>query len=222
MEDYQVSIESNVDWDYGDLPDTCTTLATSNGPRHVMSPNLFLGACVDGETTGVPSAAGHRRRPASWPGSPIYGTCATPHDDEDGVTLVTPLIPGNQACVAVTANNAVAGVLQGWIDFDGNGVFDASEALAFAGGGAVPAGPVSTNYCFNVPSTATFFGGQAYMRFRLSSAGGLNWTGRPPTARSRTTGSPWPASATTSGKTITATASRAKPAASASTASASI
>ncbi len=177
MEDYKVSIEGNVDWDYGDLPDTYTTLATSNGARHVMSSNLFLGACVDGETTGVPErggwAQGRRRHGA---GSPIYAR-ATCSDDEDGVTLVTPLIPGNQACVAVTANNAVAGVLQGWIDFDGSGTFDASEALTFAGGGAVSAGPVSQNYCFTVPAGATFFGGQAYMRFRLSSAGGLNWSG---------------------------------------------
>ena len=79
--------------------------------------------------------------------------------------------------MAVTTNNTVAGVLQGWIDFDGSGAFDASEALALTGGGAVPSGVVSQNYCFNVPASATFFGGQAYMRFRLSTTGGLSWTG---------------------------------------------
>ncbi len=174
VEDYLTSIDASPNWDYGDLPDTFTTLATSNGARHVMSSNLFLGACVDGETTGAPSAQATGDDLAV--GAPIFGNTSCT-DDEDGVTLVTPLIPGNQACVAVTANNTAAGILQGWIDFDGSGAFSAAEALIFTGGGAVPAGSVSTNYCFNVPSTATFFGGRAYMRFRLSSAGGLSWSG---------------------------------------------
>ena len=217
MEDYLTSIESNVHWDYGDLPDTYTTLATSNGPRHVMSSNLFLGACVDGEATGAPSAQANGDDLA--PGAPIYGNTSCT-DDEDGVTLVTPLIPGYQACVAVTANNTTAGVLQGWIDFDGSGAFVASEALTFTGSAVVPTGVVNQNYCFNVPSTATFFGGQAYMRFRLSSAGGLGWSGPAANGEVEDYGSPWLASATTSGKTMTATAPRPKPAASASTASA--
>ena len=156
VEDYAVSIDVNVNWDYGDLPDTFTTLATSNGARHVMSQGLYLGACVDGETTGVPSAPANGDDLAT--GAPIYGTTCS--DDEDGVKLVTPLIPGNQACVVVTANNAVAGVLQGWIDFDGSGAFDAGEALTFTGGAVTASG---------------------YMRFRLS--GGLGWSG--PASRRR-------------------------------------
>jgi hypothetical protein len=180
VEDYRVTIENTV-VDYGDLPDSYATLLASNGPRHVMSQNLFLGACVDNDDDGQPGATaiGDDTGVAGPTTPTTYGTCTPANDDEDGVTLVTPLIPGNQACVAVTANNGVAGVLQGWIDFDGSGAFDAGEALTFtsAGGGAVPAGAVNQNYCFNVPASATFFGGQAYMRFRLSSAGGLSWTG---------------------------------------------
>ena len=71
-------------------------------------------------------------------------------------------------------------MLQGWIDWNGNDNFDVSEALTFtsAGAGAVPNGGVTNQqYCFTVPSGATFSGGKAYMRFRLSSAGSLSWTG---------------------------------------------
>ncbi len=72
-------------------------------------------------------------------------------------------------------------MLQGWIDWNGSNNFDVSEALTFtsAGAGAVPNGGGVTNqqYCFTVPAGATFAGGQAYMRFRLSSAGSLSWTG---------------------------------------------
>ncbi len=184
VEDYPITIVNTaVDW--GDLPATAPgtafpTLAAANGPRHVLSSNLYLGQCVDAEGNGVPSAQANGDDGASGTVPAGFPACTTAGDDEDGVTLVTPLIAGNQACVRVTANNTAAGVLQGWIDFDGSGTFDASEALGLTGGGVVASGVVNQNYCFNVPATATFTGGQAYMRFRLSSAGGLSWTGAAP------------------------------------------
>ena len=148
VEDYPITIvNAAVDW--GDLPTTAPstafpTLAAANGPRHVMTSNLYLGQCVDAEGNGVPSAQANGDDAATGTIPAGFPACHTAGDDEDGVTLVTPLIAGNQACVAVTTNNTVAGVLQGWIDFDGSGAFDASEALAFAGGGAVPSGVVSS------------------------------------------------------------------------------
>jgi hypothetical protein len=113
--------------------------------------------------------------------SPL-GTCATAGDDEDGVTLVTPLIPGEQACVAVTAVNTTGGPanLWGWIDFNGNGAFDTGEALTsgsggtggnFSGGVATIANNYSgsNTFCFQVPANATFAGGDTHMRFRLTT-----------------------------------------------------
>jgi hypothetical protein len=48
VEDYYVIIEEPLD--FGDAPDpTYPTLSVSNGARHLISPNLFLGATVDAE-----------------------------------------------------------------------------------------------------------------------------------------------------------------------------
>ena len=61
VEDYPITIvNAAVDW--GDLPATAPstafpTLAAANGPRHVMTSNLYLGACVDAEGDGVPSVS---------------------------------------------------------------------------------------------------------------------------------------------------------------------
>ena len=145
VEDYPITIvNAAVDW--GDLPATAPstafpTLAAANGPRHVMTQNLFLGQCVDAEVDGVPTVPANGDDAANGTIPAGFPTCQTLGDDEDGVTLVTPLIAGNQACVAVTANNSTASpaVLQGWIDFDGSGTFSAGELLNtgdFAGGGA--------------------------------------------------------------------------------------
>ena len=125
--------------DFGDLPDpSFPTLLASDGARHTLSANLFLGACVDSEADGQQSAtaAGDDGNQAGAATSSLpEGFSCT--DDEDGVTLVTPLIAGSQACVAVTAENTTGGAasLWGWIDFDGNGVFTTDEALASGSGG---------------------------------------------------------------------------------------
>ena len=60
----------------------------------------------------------------------------------------------------------------------GDGAFEAGEQLTtgnFAGGGAnIPDGGVNNaQFCFTVPANATFQGGQAMVRFRLSKNGGL-------------------------------------------------
>ncbi len=151
--------------DWGDLPDSYATTAASNGPRHTITVNgPYLGNALDSELDGQPAAE------ATGDGA-----------DEDGVTLVTPLIAGAEACVEVDAvvTGTVDAVLQGWIDFNGDGDFDAdaNEALAFADSSVPVGGVTDQNYCFTVPPGATFGGGETHMRFRLSSAGGLSFNG---------------------------------------------
>jgi hypothetical protein len=172
--------------DYGDLPDTYGTANVSNGPAHVVNPNLKLGSCVDGETDGQPEAMAGMNTGGddNTTGVGPTGTASTCGDDEDGVVLATPMIPGAQACFTVNVTNATgaAAVLQAWIDFNGDGVFQPSEQLTtgnFApAGAAVPNGGLTNaTLCFTVPAGATFQGGNAFMRFRLSPAGGLNATG---------------------------------------------
>ena len=160
--------------DYGDAPDSYGTSSGTGGPTHVITPDLYLGSCVDAEldaatpldTTGDDANAGYY----------TAGTCATPGDDEDGVQLVTPLVPGSQACVKVDAHNATGGdaYLYAWFDWNGNGQFDAGEQVNTvdfsAGYVTIPNGGVSgQQYCFDVPTTATFQGGTVFMRFRLTT-----------------------------------------------------
>lgn len=186
--------------DYGDLTDGDTgqdfpTAKNDGGEgaaaNHTIIPTLYLGNCVDGEVDGAPdpragmASSGGDDHTAGLPGGTV-GNCAS-NDDEDGVTLVTPLVAGANACVAVTAINQTGAntVLQGWIDFNGDGHYDATENLTtgdFANGGAaIPNGGVTNQqYCFTTPATATFDGGETSLRWRLSSAGGLTAAGAAP------------------------------------------
>lgn len=182
--------------DYGDAPDGDNgggfpTAGNDGGEgaaaNHIVINTLYLGACVDAELDGAPTARAGIASSGGDDHTVGIATNCVGTDDEDGVILVTPLIPGAEACVAVTAVNQTGAlaILQGWIDFNGDGRFDASEALTtgdFAGGGAIVAsgGVNAQPYCFTTPTTATFAGGETHLRWRLSRAGGLAATGPAP------------------------------------------
>lgn len=163
--------------DYGDLPDTFDTLSSNGGPSHVTGSTLYLGSCADSESDGTPDAqAGVAGGGGDniGVGASTIGSCAVANNDEDGVTLVTPLVAGEEACVAVDAANSTGGnaTLYGWIDFNGDGDFDgdANEAITFTSGGTIAnGGATDQQACFTVPSGATFDGGETHMRFRLTT-----------------------------------------------------
>ncbi|MEZ4980494.1 MAG: hypothetical protein R2769_02690 [Saprospiraceae bacterium] len=133
-----------------------------------MTPDLYLGACVDTELDGQQEAmAGTMTGGDDFNGGLItYGTCATANDDENGVEIISPLIPGETACFRVNAHNATGNnaVLQVWIDFNNNGSIEPAEQVttgSFAPAGAtVPNGGLTDAIlCFDVPASATFQGG---------------------------------------------------------------
>ncbi len=167
--------------DWGDLPNSFDTSSASNGASHELDSNLYLGNCVDAELDGAADAEAGTDGSGgddNSAGTHTNGSCSVANDDEDGVTLTTPLVPGGQACVEVDATNATGATanLYGWVDFDGDGQFDgdANELLAtgdFAGGNAAISigGETDTEYCFTVPTGATFDGGETHMRFRMTS-----------------------------------------------------
>ena len=142
--------------DYGDAPDTYLTSVSAGGPSHGLDANVFLGSEIDRETDGIPSAD-------------ALGDDNNNIDDEDGIQLLSPLGPGGSATFQVTATNTGASqaFLQGWIDFDGNGSFDADEQVftdvALATG-------VST-LDVAVPADAAI--GSTFARFRYSPTTGL-------------------------------------------------
>ena len=81
-------------------------------------------------------------------------------DDEDGVTFVSPILPGQAATVTVSAS--ITGYLNAWIDFDGNGILtDASEQIA----ANMPLTPGLNTLTFSVPGAIT---DTLYSRFRFT------------------------------------------------------
>lgn len=159
VEDYRVTIEEV--FDFGDAPDpTFPTLLTNNGARHVVDGVTYLGTSVDAEANGQPSLV-------------ALGDDMGPIDDEDGVTFTSLVIPGNYATVAVTAS--VAGMLNAWIDFNGDGDWDDSDEQIFTDR-SLTVGP--NNLQFWVPLGSSI--GMRIGRFRFSTVGGLGYSGLAP------------------------------------------
>ncbi|MCR9102737.1 MAG: GEVED domain-containing protein, partial [bacterium] len=185
------NFEGPRDRDFGDVPDTYGTTLGQNGAFHIIHDDLFLGDCVDSELDGSPEAqAGVDGTPSAGAGTggddgngvetemgeASFSAC--PGDDEDGVRFITSMVPGNEACVEVTTTNNTGSLaaLQMWVDFDGNGSFSNGEEVTFSEP-IVGTGTNTTDYCFDVPASATFPNLETFVRVRLSSAGGLNATG---------------------------------------------
>ncbi len=181
IEDYMVQI---VGFDYGDLPDTYSTIEPDDrdAPKHIVDENLLLGSCVDSEIDGIPDpmAGSMEDGDDNDPGLAIFGTCEEAGDDEDGIEFVTPMVPGTQACIEVTAvnNKGVDATLQMWVDWNGDGQFQDVEELVLTSenhpANTIPDGGVEDEkFCFEVPETAVFNNGNAMIRFRLSTEGDL-------------------------------------------------
>src|SRR5262249_14223597 len=125
--------------DFGDAPDTragtgsgnYNTLLSDNGPRHTIITGLRMGAYVD-------SDIGDQQNPAAN-GDDAQG--AQP-DDEDGLSnpaadLVLTIGSHPRVRVWVTNTTGSAATLYGWIDYNGDGVFDNTNERASV---AVPSG----------------------------------------------------------------------------------
>jgi len=194
-----------VGFDYGDLPVAGTTYLTLRdsvsalfsgkfGPRHAIQPKLYLGEGVDGELNGQPDADAGSKDGGDDDGQGKFGKGSTT-DDETGVRLLSPMIPGELAYLKVTytsQDTVLAGgyankdaYLRSFIDFNGDGdLNDASDVLTFTAAGSsmatladitdtdnpILAGGVNQMQvlAFRVPLGATYRDGTAFIRHRLS------------------------------------------------------
>ncbi len=148
--------------DFGDAPDpTYPTLLASNGAAHIVVPGFMLGGSIDGEPNGQPTPAAD--------GDDLAGS-----DDEDGVVFTSPLRPGGPATVDVIAS--APGLLDAWIDFQGDGSWFQAIDQVFA---AQPLAPGVNHLAFNLPVTG-LPALTSYARFRFSSLGGLAPVGAAP------------------------------------------
>jgi len=153
--------EGNLDW--GDAPDSTIipvypSLLANNGARHLIDGIIYLGNLIDAETDGQPS-------------SNADGDDLNNLDDEDGITFVTPLIPGQTATVEITFSVADY-PLNAWIDFNGDGDWNDLNEHIFTD--LVMCNTVHY-LSFNVPAGAV--PGCTFARFRYSSEFGLQPTG---------------------------------------------
>jgi len=155
--------------DFGDAPDAnYPTLLASNGARHILTASgPTLGPSADSEPDGQPTA--------NADGDDMDGG-----PDENGVFVfpgpaTPPFPPITQGGtldirVAPTGTNPL---LDAWVDWNGDGDWtDAGEQI-FAS--QAIAGPFTDLPSVNVPVTAAI--GDTFMRFRVSTAGGLSTTG---------------------------------------------
>ncbi|MDC8014618.1 DUF6923 family protein [Tahibacter soli] len=149
--------------DFGDAPDSFGTLLASNGARHAAAnlnvgantAPLMLGATIDAEADGVPD-----------PGA--LGDDGTGIDDEDVLFGSITLQPGTtSASLDVPVANATGGPanLYAWIDFNGNGVFNAAEA-----GNCPPVPAAVTSVTCTWSGLAPLVDGfETYARLRLTT-----------------------------------------------------
>lgn len=168
---------SSFNLDYGDAPDSYITapilnsIVTTNPARHATGTNLYLGAIApDAENSvTVPTLGGL----ANSDDSTLSGSV----DDEDALGDNLFILTGSTSyrIPSIPVNNGLTSIanLTGWIDFNSNGVFEATEAATTT----VPAGsttPVALNWTgITTPTAAT----TSYARFRITIDAGIGPTG---------------------------------------------
>lgn len=160
VEDYMVTIEQLRD--FGDAPSPYPTTLKDNGASHgILGPRL--GTFEDAEPDGQPDAGamGDDKNPAGVP------------DDEDGITFLTPLVPGQIAQVQVVASgNFDRAFLDAWVDFGTDGSWAEAGDQIFNSLSLTPGTHLLT---FDVPSNAKL--GTTFARFRISLSGKLSYVG---------------------------------------------
>ncbi len=148
-------------YDFGDLPEIgYPVLIESNGARHVIDTEIYLGNAIDHELNGQPDEN-------------VLGDDNNQQDDEDGIVFLTPIIPGETASIQVTAS--VDGFLNAWFDFGNDGSFEEAEDHVFQDE-MVDAG--SNLLEFQVPEEIA--GAALYARFRFTEddpSGLLSYSG---------------------------------------------
>ena len=139
--------------DYGDAPDGYGTTHAANGAEHEISQDLYLGSTLpDADADGQPSSAADRDGA-----------------DEDGVLSVPALAVNDRTyslVAQVTNDLSTVANLVAWIDFDGNGTFDADEAAIRH----IPANSGLSNITLNWSNIPVDIkAGDSYLRLRVTT-----------------------------------------------------
>lgn len=167
VEDYQITIASSP-LDYGDIPTTFNIFPgnSSNLARHTLDTNVYMGACIDSESTIQYSDNINGDDLNS--GGVVYGTCVG-DDDEDGVVFTSALTAGGTTNIDVTVSADCA--LSAWIDFGRDNLWFNDTAI-FSG---TPLTAGVNSLSFAVPAGAV--SGATAARFRCTTTGAVNYYG---------------------------------------------
>jgi len=115
--------------DFGDLPSPYPTLRADNGARHAIDPvGAYLGTSLDSEADGQP-------HPLAL-GDNLGGA-----DDEDGVALRSPIIPGSNSLIRVTVSGG-SGYLSAFADWTGVGMLTQMTLVSATGPTTLLPGPI--------------------------------------------------------------------------------
>ena len=142
-------------FDYGDAPDSYGTLTSNAGPSHGIDSSIFMGTIPDNEITGIPSVGAD-------------GDDLNNSDDEDGIASFPVLLSNATSYsvnVNVTNNSGTTARLVGWIDFNGNGTFESTEAAQTL----VATGTTGATVALNWSGLSGLVTADTYARFRFSS-----------------------------------------------------
>jgi len=155
------------EYDWSDAPDSFTmpgypTMSYNNGANHkIVGPWL-------GDDTDFPDPELNGQPESNALGDdldiePLF-SLGPPNDDEDGVSI-PPMFQGQPADITLEANGG-GGIVDAWIDFNGDMSWQASEQIydSFLADG-------THTISFNVPADAVI--GRTFARFRISKEGFL-------------------------------------------------
>jgi len=175
-EDDESCVKVLIPYDYGDAPDDPAagavepdypTLLGGGGARHQLGTDVYLGQCVDADSGYTATDASSDDDTVS---TPVWGACADPADDEDGVVFETLRVGVQDIKVTVTASNDCK--LNAWIDWEGDGSWEGVTEHIFADEQLVAG---ANELTLSVPTLAV--PGDTYARFRCSTEGGDGITG---------------------------------------------
>ncbi len=150
--------------DFGDAPDTANgtgagnyqTTNSDNGPSHIINNNIYMGAgAPDNEIDGQPNAFAN-------------GDDNTATLDEDGPQSILNFDTGSTPSVQVLVTNqtGLPATLSGWIDYNGDGVFDTVTEGSTAN---VATGAMTSIVTLTFPVMPASPSSVTFLRLRLST-----------------------------------------------------
>ena len=171
VEDYSLVIAAADLVDRGDAP------ASYGDPRHIVVPEIYLGA-------GLPDTEVVPQNTATADGDDLTGV-----DDEDSIAVLPTFTAGDTVQITVQTHETLSlqldlglpvseGItnLQFWVDFNQNGVFDANEQFAVDyrdGGTGDTDGVFNNQITFDVPVPSDIGNGTSFARVRWSTSSAL-------------------------------------------------